>query len=139
MLERVPAGAQGLDFGCGPGPALSTLFAEARCPVSNYDPFFYHNPEVLQRRYDFVCATEVIEHLRKPAETLEQIWSCVAPGGRFGAMSKLVIDQQAFTRWHYKNDPTHISFFSRETLSWLAVQWQARLEFVADDAFIFTR
>ena len=52
-------------------------------------------------------------------------------------MTKLVIDAEAFSRWHYKNDQTHISFFSRETLQWLATHYQAELNFFANDVAIF--
>ena len=44
-------------------------------------------------------------------------------------MTKLVRNQEAFAKWHYKNDLTHVCFFSRATFEWLSDQWQADLEF----------
>ena len=43
-------------------------------------------------------------------------------------MTKLVLDEAAFSRWHYKNDPTHVVFFSQQTWQWWALQKSARLE-----------
>jgi len=48
----------------------------------------------------------------------------------------LVIGRQAFEKWHYKNDPTHICFFSRPTFRWLASAWQARIEFIGRDVIL---
>ena len=137
VLSLLQAGAVGLDFGCGPGPALPSMFAEKGLKVYAYDLFYAPDQKLLGRQYDFVMATEVIEHLRAPYHTLQQMWACVKPGGLLGIMSKLVIDQPSFTRWHYKNDPTHICFFSRQSLAVVAAQWGASLEFVENDAFIF--
>jgi hypothetical protein len=52
-------------------------------------------------------------------------------------MTKLVQDYEAFARWHYKNDDTHICFFSRSTFEWLADQWQAELTFAGKDVILF--
>ena len=52
-------------------------------------------------------------------------------------MTKLVIDAEAFSRWHYKNDLTHVSFFSKTTMQWLAETYHCELEFVGKDVMIF--
>ncbi len=139
LRARLDASAVGLDFGCGPGPTLAVMFHEAGYRVANYDPLYFPDTAALKNQYDFVCATEVWEHLRTPRETLEQLWACLKPGGHLGVMTKLVIDVDAFSRWHYKNDPTHIVFFSRPTLKFLAKKWHADLEYLAGDAFIFVK
>ncbi|MBX3051120.1 MAG: class I SAM-dependent methyltransferase [Caldilineaceae bacterium] len=133
------AGSHGLDFGCGPGPTLSVMFAELGYPMAIYDPFYAPDESVLEKVYDFVTATEVVEHLRNPAQSLAQIWRCVKPGGYLGIMTKLVIDRAAFATWHYKNDDTHICFFSRKTLGWLAREWGAAPLFVGADITIFQK
>ena len=129
----------GLDFGCGPGPTLSLMFEESGHQVNLYDKFFFPDKTVLQLQYDFVTATEVFEHLTTPSETLDIIWRCVKPGGQLGVMTKLVLGEDNFAKWHYKNDPTHVIFFSIETMQWLANYWRASFSQVAKDAFIFTR
>lgn len=132
LIERLSPGARGLDFGSGPGPTLSLMLAEAGFPTAIYDPFYKPNA-VWDDDYDFVTASEVVEHLHRPMSDLDRIWSALKPGGCFGIMTKRVLDVTAFAKWHYKNDPTHVVFFSEETFIWLAQKWTAELEFVGDD------
>lgn len=139
LAERLKPRSNGLDFGCGPGPALPVLLKELGHSVEVYDKFYARHPQVLQRQYDFVTATEVFEHLSDPAQTLNQLWSLLKTGGLLGVMTKLAIDKNAFEKWHYKNDPTHIIFFSQYTMRWLARYWRAEFEPVATDAFIFKK
>lgn len=139
LLEKVTKGSYGLDFGCGPGPTLSCMLEEQGTQVELYDLYYFPQTAVLAREYDFVTATEVVEHLREPASELERMWACVKPGGVLGIMTRLVRNREAFSRWHYKNDPTHIQFFSLPTLHYLAEQWRAGFEQFADDAFIFSK
>lgn len=137
LLQKLAHGASGLDFGCGPGPTLSVMLQEQGMRVQLYDKYYNPDKRLLEQRYDFVTATEVVEHLREPSVELEKIWRCVKADGCLGVMTKLVRGREAFSRWHYKNDPTHIHFFSLTTLKYLSGKWQARLEQVASDAFIF--
>lgn len=136
LLRRLSPGAAGLDFGCGPGPALAAMLQEAGHPVTPYDPFYFPDSSALSRRYAFICATEVVEHLHRPGWELDRLWGLLEPGGVLGVMTKLVRDRAAFATWHYKNDPTHLCFFSRDTWVWWAQQRGADLEFVAADVIL---
>ncbi len=136
LLQRIPAGASGLDFGCGPGPALAAMFTEAGCKMQLYDVFYQTNEQVLQNRYDFISATEVVEHLHEPGRVLGQLWGQLRPGGWLGIMTKLVISAEAFAHWHYKNDPTHVCFFSEKTWQWWAKEHNARLELIGSDVIL---
>ena len=142
MIALLAQSSNGMDFGCGPGPALAQMFQERGHNVALYDKFFYPDETLLDEhhhQYDFISTTEVVEHLHEPAKVLDQLWRLLKPGGYLGVMTKLVIDQPAFSTWHYKNDPTHICFFSKPTLQWLANKWHAELEFFAADAFVFRK
>ena len=130
---------QGLDFGCGPGPALAAIFVEAGFNMSVYDPYFAPDEIVLTGQYDFVTCTEAIEHFYQPHKEWELLVSLVREGGMLGIMTKLARDVEAFSRWHYKNDPTHVSFFSKETFLYLAKRDGLSIEFVADDAIILIK
>jgi hypothetical protein len=137
LTERLPVHAQGLDFGSGPGPTLSVMLEEAGHQMTLYDKFYADNACTLQQHYDFITATEVVEHLSQPWQVLDHLYSLLRPQGILGIMTKQVIDQEAFKGWHYKNDRTHISFFSRSTFEWLAARWEARVEFMGDDVILF--
>lgn len=138
LVVQLKPGDKGLDFGCSPGPTLSIMFEEAGFPVSLYDPFFAPDRSVLiEQGYDFITATEVLEHLHDPRGNLDALWNCLKPSGVLGIMTKWVIDQAAFSRWHYIQDPTHVCFFSRETLAWLADFWQAKHQCIEPDVALF--
>lgn len=140
LLQRLgERSARGLDFGCGPGPALAQIMREAGHTVALYDPYYFPDTAVLAGDYDFIMATEVVEHLAAPGLELERLWRLLRPGGVLGLMTKLVIDQQAFRSWHYISDPTHICFFSEETLQWWAARVDAELELVAADAVLLRK
>jgi len=139
LLEVLSPGASGLDFGCGPGPTLSLMLAEAGHPTSIFDPIYEPDPEVWRQQYDFVTATEVVEHLHHPLLDLQRIWNVLLPGGWLGIMTKRVLNQSAFANWHYKNDPTHVIFFADETFSWLARKWSAKLRLVGPDVVLLQK
>jgi hypothetical protein len=50
-----------------------------------------------------------------------------------------VIDAQRFAHWHYKNDLTHVCFYSAETFDYIASCHVAVWKAVAKDAFIFEK
>lgn len=139
LLERLPAHACGLDFGCGPGPALVAMLREAGLTVSAYDPFYAPDSAVLARRYDFVCATEVVEHLHHPAKVWESLWQMLEPGGYLGLMTKLVLSQEAFSCWHYINDPTHVVFYSRQTIDWWATRKGVQAQYIGSDVILIRK
>ncbi|MBE0505258.1 MAG: class I SAM-dependent methyltransferase [Marinospirillum sp.] len=133
---KAPANIQGLDFGCGPGPTLSLMFAEAGFNCHNYDLYFAHYPELLQQQYDFITSTEVFEHLAQPAQVLDQLLRCLKPGGLLGIMTQRPRDLAAFSQWHYLMDPTHITFFSETCFDWLAKHWQLQQVHLGRDVII---
>lgn len=133
LNEKMPAGSYGLDFGSGPGPTLSVMFSEAAHHMELFDKFYSPDEQVLNKTYDFITATEVLEHLRNPHKDLERLWKCLKINGWLGIMTKLVLGQDEFKSWHYKNELTHINFFSKNTFRWLADQWNADVTFVGKD------
>jgi hypothetical protein len=51
----------------------------------------------------------------------------------------LVLDPTTFASWHYKNDPTHVCFFSGNTWRWWAGQHGASLEIIGADVILLQR
>ncbi len=139
LTERLAVGAKGLDFGCGPGPALSAMLAEQSFEMNNYDIFYADEQALLQSHYDFITATEVAEHLFEPGNVINQLWDMLNKNGVLGLMTKLVIDKKAFSTWHYKNDLTHVCFFSVETFQYLAQQLNAELSIVGQDVILLKK
>lgn len=137
LMQRVPAPASGLDFGCGPGPALAGMLREQGYSVALYDPFYCPDVSVLAALYDFVTCTEVIEHVYDAAAVWQQLFALLRPGGTLVVMTKRVTDREAFARWHYKTDPTHVRFYSDATLEWIATQFNATLTLAGADVAIY--
>jgi SAM-dependent methyltransferase len=120
LIPRLEPGANGLDFGCGPGPALAAMLEEAGFPMAVYDPFYADDREVLRRQYDFITMTEVAEHLHHPGEVFAQLDEMLKPGGWLAVMTQVLDDDTEFSTWYYRRDPTHVAFFSRTTFDVLA-------------------
>ena len=93
-------------------------------------------PKSSSAEYDFVTATEVVEHLKNPQHELQRLYRLVKQGGTLGIMTKLATDKSAFENWHYKRDPTHICFFSKPTFEWLGKTWQSEIEFIGADVIL---
>ena len=120
LCAALKPGSEGLDYGCGPGPAASVMLRERGFPTLDYDPYFFPEQALLSRRYDFLVCTEVLEHLRRPAEELARLDALLKPGGLLGVMTGVLEDDAAFAGWWYRKDFTHISFYRPETLAWIA-------------------
>ena len=125
-----------LDFGCGPAPVLAQMLCNEGVATETYDPFFANNTDVLQRKYDIVTCTEAIEHFHQPHREWEIFNKLVANDGVLAIMTKRVIDKARFAQWHYKNDPTHVCFFSEKTFHYLARRDGFEVAFPANDVFL---
>lgn len=140
LLETLePEQNTGLDFGCGPGPLLAQILREAGKEMQIWDPFYAPEPEALAKKYHFISCTEAIEHFISPAKEW-QIWlDLLLPEAVLALMTKRYTDQNSFSTWHYKNDPTHISFFHQRTFEFLAQRDNLAVIFPADDVVIFKK
>lgn len=136
LLARLGPSSHGLDFGCGPGPTLSVMLEEAGHSVRLYDPFFAPDQSVFHAQYDFITASEVFEHLQRPARELTALRQLLHPGGILAIMTQTVRSPEAFVHWRYKDDRTHIIFFSAQTFSWIAQQYAFELESPASCVFL---
>lgn len=122
LLEKLDTAMCGLDYGCGPGPALAAMLSEAGHDMSLYDPFFEQDPQALARSYDFITCTEVAEHFHHPAEEFDRLDAMLRPGGWLGVMTCFQTDDARFADWHYRKDPTHVVFYREATLRMIAAQ-----------------
>lgn len=122
LLDRLAPGSSGLDYGCGPGPALAAMLRESGHRMALYDPFFVPDPAILEASYDFVTCTEVAEHFHRPAEEFDRLGRLLRPGGLLAVMTSFLIDDAGFADWHYRRDPTHVVFYREATFRTLSAQ-----------------
>ncbi len=133
LLARLPAGSSGLDYGCGPGPALAAMLGEAGHAVDLYDPCFHPDPAPLARRYDFVTCTETAEHFHRPAEEFDRLAGLLRPGGWLAVMTCFQTEDARFAQWHYRRDPTHVVFYRDVTMRRIAAARGLRCTIPAKD------
>lgn len=132
-------GLSGLDFGCGPGPLLAKILTEAGHNMALWDPYFANNEQVLQSQYDFISCSEAIEHFVQPSKEWALWLTLLKPGATLAIMTKRYTTAEAFANWHYKLDPTHVSFFCEHTFRYLAQRDGFSVNFVANDVVLLQR
>lgn len=139
LLEKLRPGMTGLDYGCGPGPALAAMLEEAGLSMALYDPFFETDRAVLGRPYDVITLSEVAEHFFEPAEEFERLDRLIKPGGWLGVMTCFQTDDISFAAWHYRRDPTHVVFYRSRTFEVIAEQRGWRCEIPTKDVALFQK
>lgn len=108
----------GFDYGCGPNPVLAHLVSEKGFKCDFYDPYFF--PECkFDRKYDFIFATECFEHFFNPGMEIERISELLKTNGILSIMTELWNPVDDFSAWYYKNDPTHVCFYSKNTIDYI--------------------
>lgn len=139
LLKHIQPGQRGLDFGCGPAPVLAMMLEEKGLTMAIYDPLYFPDRTPLASHYDVITCTEAIEHFHHPAQELTTLVSMLRPGGWLGIMTKRVIDQQRFANWHYKNDLTHVCFFSEATFTFVAKKFDLSVSFSGPDTVLMQK
>jgi hypothetical protein len=127
IKARVSPNSIGLDFGAGPGPALARMFEISGHSMSLYDPFFWPDRGALvNQTYDFVTASEVVEHFYSPHQEFRRLYQLLKPGAWLGIMTLLFNQHSAtdFANWYYRRDPSHVAFFSRNSFEWIQREYE---------------
>lgn len=122
ILENHDAEDVGLDFGAGSGPVIANMLERKGYKPLLYDPIFHIYPELLERKYDYIFACEVIEHLHNPYEEFSRLYNILNTNGKLYCMTHLYDKSIDFDRWYYKNDFTHVFIYTRETIHWIATE-----------------
>jgi hypothetical protein len=116
-LPHLASGMRGLDYGCGPAPTLGLLMEREGMPCANYDPIFRPDPPA--GPFDFLIATEVVEHVSHPAADWRHMQDLLKPGGVLTVMTEFWTSLDAFPTWAYANDFTHVAFHHPRTIDWI--------------------
>lgn len=140
LKKRVSPRASVLDFGAGPGPALIHRLRESGyTQTALYDPYFWPDKSVLEKQYDAILATEVIEHFRRPADDFRLLKESLSVSGLWIFMTHFYDDTLDFNHWYYRQDPTHLSFYSKKTMQWLGHAFGfSKVEFPSERVCVLT-
>jgi len=131
-----------LDFGCGKEAALCRLLGRRGIDCYPYDPLYYDlQLPTAVCGYDIIVACEVVEHLRDVTEELIMMDGLLRYGGAIILRTRLYDDADVnintdvnsgdtsvIQNWWYMQDPTHINFFNKKSLSKLASIIDKRVE-----------
>jgi len=60
-----------------------------------------------------------MEHFHTPDKEFCRLHSLLKPGGAIFFKTNIYNDDINFENWHYRNDPTHVFFYRKETLEWI--------------------
>jgi len=121
LAPRLEAGADILDFGSGPTPALSVLLDERGYRAVPVDPYFEPSASWRRREWKAIALHEVAEHLRFPARTLSALARRLAPGGVLAIRTRFAPENgREFESWWYRQDITHLGFFRPASFRLLA-------------------
>jgi SAM-dependent methyltransferase len=116
-LPLLAPAMRGLDYGCGHTPTLCGLLEAEGLHCENYDPFFH--PGWPEGAFDYVFATEVVEHFHEPARDWGKLAGLLTPGGLLTVMTAPWEDLAHFRTWGYASDETHVCFYRPETFAWI--------------------
>ena len=137
LLARLPEAArQGLDFGSGPGPAISVMLGEQDYDITNYDPAFAPDAAAVNRRYDFITCTETAEHFHQPSREFDLLTRLIKPGGLIGIMTSLRTDAIEFADWYYIRERSHVTFYAPDTFRWIARKYGWLVEIIEPNVVI---
>ncbi len=124
-----------IDWGSGPNPLASRLLREKGFSVFSWDPYFSFSEKPEKAFYDLALCIETAEHFFYPKKDFAAFFETVKPGAFAIIHTHLALeeDDDAFLRWWYTEDITHVSFYSKRSLELLACMNDAELIAVEND------
>jgi SAM-dependent methyltransferase len=109
----------GLDFGAGTGPVITKVLKDRSFRIKAYDPFFHKNLKLLDKKYDYIACCEVMEHFYRPKKEFSLLKKLLLKGGILYCMTDIYDKSINFSSWYYKNDPTHVFIYQKNTIDWI--------------------
>lgn len=128
---------KGLDFGCGPVPAMQIILKEKKVNITSYDPYFSKIERSAFDSYDFIILCEVMEHFSSPLTEFKFLYQLLHPGGHLICKTNLFSDAINFETWWYKNDPTHVFFYADQSIEFIKNVCNFTTIKKFDDFFVF--
>lgn len=115
-------GKQAFDFGSGPAPVLAQLMErDYRYECTIYDKFYAPKKTYLDKTFDLITSTEVMEHISDPFPVFEELRDLLKDDGILSVMTLFPPDEyDTFFNWHYMRDETHISFYTSKAMEIIA-------------------
>lgn len=109
-----------LDFGSGKNAVLQKILSQKKIMCSSYDPVYNLGNSFLKSSYNVIVVCEVIEHVYDIYKELKLLFSLIENGGYIILRTELLLENLDFSSWWYKEDITHVNFFTHQSIEKLA-------------------
>ena len=139
VLERVSKKSLGLDYGSGPYPMMAQIIKEDGFQIDIYDPFFANDKSKLDKKYDFITCCEVVEHFHFPVKDFQLLNDLLKSNGILGVRTNILYPDIEFKTWHYKEDDTHVVFYTPDTINWICENYGFELIFLEINVFLLKK
>ncbi len=139
ILKDFNSSQTGLDYGCGTGPVAASELGKKGYKVALYDPYFKPEKSSLRKNYDFIICCEVMEHFYNPYEEFQRFYNLLNPGGKLYCKTSLFSEAVNFDKWYYKDDPTHVFFYTEESLKWIKEEFNFKKLEVFPKVIVFSK
>ncbi len=122
VFPYVNSGKKAFDFGSGPTPVLAQILQRYhQYDMVIYDLFYATNKSYINKKFDLITSTEVLEHVKDPISTFKLLVSLLKKDGVLAIMTLYhPNNDDDFLKWYYIRDPSHISFYSLKTMHVIA-------------------
>lgn len=110
---------KGLDYGCGKTAIIETLLQRKQYNIVGYDPIYFPDQELLTAHYNYITCCEVVEHFYNPKLEFDKLEKLLQPEGKLYLKTNLYKDTIDFKGWWYKNDPTHVIFYTKKSMEFI--------------------
>ncbi|MCC5919167.1 MAG: class I SAM-dependent methyltransferase [Cyclobacteriaceae bacterium] len=139
VMQHFNKSTVGLDYGCGPGPVISSILKNEGYDIKLYDPFYQDDKSIFKKKYDYVFSCEAFEHFNQPKAEIEKILPLIEKGGYLLIMTLLYHQGIKFNNWFYRRDKTHVFIYSKETILFIAKQYQMDIIELSDRFIVFQK
>jgi len=130
---------KGLDFGSGTAPIITVMLKNQNYNIDSYDPFFDPNPKALETTYSYIACCEVMEHFYNPNQEFALLHGLLQENGSLYCKTNLYDSSINFDSWWYKNDATHVFFYTKETLHWIKKYYNFNEIQISKELIIFRK
>jgi len=89
ILNNFTHSHRGLDFGSGPGSAVSKILQDHHYHIKQYDPFFTDMQALTCQKYNYIAGCEVIEHFQNPDKEFQLLYELLEENGTLICMTHL--------------------------------------------------
>ncbi len=124
VLPQVGGSGSALDFGCGSSTLLADMLTGKGWESTAYDPIYHPEKGYRNTVYDLITVVEVFEHLHDPDATFGMLVGLLKKEGYLAIRTEFVPGStEVYLHWYYRQDPTHVVFFSPGAFDCLCARW----------------